>query len=89
MITRIFGFAFVLEFVMKLRTDTQEPDMETAMKVVYQWNYEPELEELRRLYVKGTERVSYRRTLQRDELWAVAEIVWAEDSVEVVAPEEA
>lgn len=38
-----------------LRTPTQEPDLETAMKVVYQWNYEPEVEELRRLYVKGAE----------------------------------
>jgi len=38
-----------------LRTTTQEPDLDTAMKVIYQWNYEPEVEELRRLYVKATE----------------------------------
>jgi hypothetical protein len=36
-------------------TPTQEPGLETAMKVVYQWNYEPEVEELRRLYVKAAE----------------------------------
>jgi len=39
----------------KLRTETQEPDLDTAMKVVYQWNYDPEVEELRRLYHKATE----------------------------------
>jgi hypothetical protein len=39
----------------ELRTPTQEPDLDTAMKVVYQWNYDPEVEELRRLYVKGAE----------------------------------
>jgi len=38
-----------------LRTPTQEPELDTAMKVVYQWNYEPEIEELRRLYVKAAE----------------------------------
>ena len=38
-----------------IRTDTQEPDLETSMKVIYQWNYEPEVEELRRLYVKAAE----------------------------------
>ncbi len=38
-----------------LKTATQEPDLDTAMKVVYQWNYEPEVDELRRLYVKATE----------------------------------
>jgi len=38
-----------------IRTATQEPDLDTAMKVVYQWNYDPEVEELRRLYVKATE----------------------------------
>jgi hypothetical protein len=38
-----------------LRTPTQEPDLATAMTVVYQWNYDPEVEELRRLYVKATE----------------------------------
>ncbi len=36
-------------------TETQEPDLDTAMKVVYQWNYEPEVEELRRLYDKANE----------------------------------
>src|SRR6266478_581515 len=36
-------------------TPTQEPGLETAMKVVYQWNYDPEVEELRRLYVKAAE----------------------------------
>jgi hypothetical protein len=34
---------------------TQEPDLSTAMKVVYQWNYGSEVEELRRLYVKALE----------------------------------
>jgi rubrerythrin len=38
-----------------LTTDTQEPGLDTAMKVVYQWNYDPQVEELRRLYVKGAE----------------------------------
>jgi hypothetical protein len=38
-----------------LVTATQEPAFDTAMKVIYQWNYEPEVEELRRLYVKATE----------------------------------
>ena len=33
-------------FPMQVKTATQEPDMETAMKVVYQWNYAPEIEEL-------------------------------------------
>jgi len=36
-------------------TPTQEPNLDTAMKVVYQWNYEPEVDELRRLYTKATE----------------------------------
>src|SRR5947199_8726082 len=36
-------------------TDTQEPALDTAMKVVYQWNYDPEVDELRRLYVKAAE----------------------------------
>jgi hypothetical protein len=40
---------------MKLKTDTQDPDMQTAMTVVYQWNYGSEIDELRRLYVKGAE----------------------------------
>ena len=38
-----------------LTTPTQEPGYETAMQVVFQWNYEPEVEELRRLYAKATE----------------------------------
>ncbi|MFQ5667053.1 MAG: ferritin-like domain-containing protein [Candidatus Binatia bacterium] len=38
-----------------LTTPTQEPDLDTAMKVIYQWNYEPQVEELRRLYVKAAE----------------------------------
>src|SRR5512140_1972166 len=38
-----------------LKTPTQEPDLATAMQVVYQWNYDPEVEELRNLYVKATE----------------------------------
>ena len=36
-------------------TKTQEPDLSTAMKVVYQWNYGSEVEELRNLYVKALE----------------------------------
>jgi hypothetical protein len=36
-------------------TPTQEPDLPTAMQVIYQWNYDPEVEELRNLYVKATE----------------------------------
>ena len=36
-------------------TATQEAGLDTAMQVVYQWNYEPEVDELRRLYVKATE----------------------------------
>ncbi|HLK10243.1 MAG TPA: ferritin-like domain-containing protein [Candidatus Binatia bacterium] len=38
-----------------LRTPTQEPGLGTAMQVVYQWSYAPEVEELRRLYVKAAE----------------------------------
>src|SRR6185436_2379780 len=38
-----------------LRTPTQEPDLATAMQVVYQWKYDPEVEELRNLYVKAGE----------------------------------
>lgn len=38
-----------------LHTPTQEPGLDTAIKVIYQWNYAPEVEELRRLYVKATE----------------------------------
>jgi hypothetical protein len=38
-----------------IKSATQEPDLSTAMKVVYQWNYGSEVEELRRLYVKALE----------------------------------
>ena len=38
-----------------LKTPTQEPELDTALKVIYQWNYKPEVEELRRLYVMGVE----------------------------------
>ena len=38
-----------------LKTPTQEPDLATAMQVVYQWNYDPYVEELRNLYVKAAE----------------------------------
>jgi hypothetical protein len=38
-----------------LETSTQEPGFGTAMKVVYQWNYESDLDELRSLYVKAAE----------------------------------
>jgi hypothetical protein len=38
-----------------LHSATQEPGIETAMQVVYQWNYDPQVEELRRLYQKATE----------------------------------
>jgi hypothetical protein len=38
-----------------LTTPTQEPGLATAMKVVYQWDYEPQIEELRSLYVKAAE----------------------------------
>ncbi|HUO04294.1 MAG TPA: ferritin-like domain-containing protein [Candidatus Binataceae bacterium] len=38
-----------------LNPTTREPDLATAMKVVYQWNYDSEVEELRRLYVKAAE----------------------------------
>lgn len=38
-----------------LKTDTQEDPFGTSMEVIYQWNYDPEVEELRRLYVKATE----------------------------------
>jgi hypothetical protein len=41
------------EFAVK--TPTQEPDLATAMQVVYQWNYDPEVEELRNLYLKAAE----------------------------------
>ena len=36
-------------------SSTQEPDLSTAMKVVYQWNYGSEVEELRSLYLKALE----------------------------------
>jgi len=39
----------------RLDTLTQEPGLATAMEVVYQWNYDSEVEELRRLYVKAAE----------------------------------
>jgi hypothetical protein len=38
-----------------VQTPTQEPPLDTAMQVIYQWNYDPQVEELRRLYVKATE----------------------------------
>jgi hypothetical protein len=38
-----------------LQTPTQEPGYKTAMEVVFQWNYDPEVEELRNLYVKAAE----------------------------------
>ena len=38
-----------------VKTATQEPDLPTAMQVIYQWNYDPEVEELRSLYVKAAE----------------------------------
>ncbi len=38
-----------------IQTDTQEPPIETAMQIIYQWNYDPEVDELRNLYVKATE----------------------------------
>jgi hypothetical protein len=38
-----------------LTTPTQEPGYSTAMNVVFQWNYDPEVEELRNLYVKAAE----------------------------------
>ncbi len=38
-----------------LKTPTQEPDLATAMQVIYQWDYDPTVEELRNLYVKAAE----------------------------------
>jgi hypothetical protein len=38
-----------------LQTPTQEPGLETAMQFVYKWNYDPEVDELRNLYVKAAE----------------------------------
>jgi hypothetical protein len=60
-----------------LRTATQEPDLPTAMTVVYQWNYDPEIEELRRLYVKAAEAqwvaerdIDWDRTIDREKFAA-------------------
>lgn len=39
----------------RLTTDTEDPAFDTETKVIYQWNYDPEVEELRRLYVKAAE----------------------------------
>lgn len=39
----------------QVQTSTQEPPLDTAMKVIYQWNYDPDVDELRNLYVKATE----------------------------------
>lgn len=36
-------------------TPTQTPGLPTAMEVIYQWDYDPQVEELRGLYVKATE----------------------------------
>ena len=41
----------------EIDTKTQEDPFATSMEVIYQWNYEPEVEELRRLYVKGAGRL--------------------------------
>ena len=38
-----------------LTTETQDAGIATAMEVVYQWDYDPSFEELRRLYVKAAE----------------------------------
>jgi hypothetical protein len=38
-----------------LETDTQEPGLATAMEVIYQWRYEPDVDELRSLYCKAAE----------------------------------
>jgi hypothetical protein len=38
-----------------LSSPSQEPGYQTAMEVVFQWNYDPEVEELRNLYVKAAE----------------------------------
>lgn len=39
----------------RLQTDTQEPGLATAMEVIYQWRYEPDVDELRTLYCKAAE----------------------------------
>src|SRR5215468_9437976 len=38
-----------------LNTPTQDAGYKTATEVVFQWNYAPEVEELRNLYVKAAE----------------------------------
>lgn len=38
-----------------LHTKTQEDALATSMKVIFQWNYDSDLEELRRLYLMATE----------------------------------
>ncbi len=38
-----------------LTTQTQEPAFDTELKVIYQWNYDAEVDELRNLYVKAAE----------------------------------
>ena len=38
-----------------LTTPSQEPGYQTSMEVVFQWNYDTEVEELRNLYVKAAE----------------------------------
>ena len=44
-----------------LATTTQEPNLDTAMKVVYQWNYDPEVEELRRQLSQSLLRIGLAR----------------------------
>jgi len=39
----------------RLQTETQDPGLGTAMEVVYQWRYDPDLDELRTLYAKAAE----------------------------------
>lgn len=39
----------------QIQTSTQEPPLDAALKVIYQWNYDPEVEELRNLYHKALE----------------------------------
>ncbi len=39
----------------RVTTETQEAPFTTSTEVIYQWNYDPEVEELRRLYVKAAE----------------------------------
>lgn len=38
-----------------LVTSTQDPALDTAMQVIYQWDYDPQVDELRRLYAKAAE----------------------------------